>query len=320
MAVLENARSTSPEPGSDGDGDGKDGRITVQREWIGAPAGTLTNPTCWLAVLVVGVLSGATWSYLAGNLSAWGAIALNALAMYIGFTVLHESMHGIAHSNRTVNAWLGRPMALLLSVSAPMFRRVHFEHHSHTNDPQRDPDLFVSRGYKPLLPLWVFGVVFEYRRHYYGRKLWRSRAELAEALGVELLLVALPVAALISGHFAEFIVVWAVPSALAVMWLAITFDYLPHYPFDSRERYYDTRVYPGRAGFVILLGQNYHLIHHLWTTIPWYRLATVFESIRPQLEERGVRIGWRVERLPVLPIEEAHDAIAPRLQAGESAI
>lgn len=316
MAGPENAHSGSPEPGSDG----KDGRIAVQREWVGAPAGTLTNPTCWLALLTVVVVSTSTWSYFTGNLPAWGVIVLNALAMYIGFTVLHESMHGIAHSNRTVNAWLGRPMALLLSVSAPLFRRVHFEHHSHTNDPHRDPDLFVSRGYKLLLPIWVFGVVLEYRRHYYGRKLWRSRAELAEALGAELLLVALPVAALVSGHFTEFLVVWAAPSALAVMWLAITFDYLPHYPFDSRERYLDTRVYPGRAGFVILLGQNYHLIHHLWTTIPWYRYATVFESIRPQLEERGARIGWRVERLPVRPTEEARDAIALRLQGKESAI
>jgi len=43
-----------------------------------------------------------------------------------------------------------------------------------------------------------------------------------------------------------------------------------------------------------LLGQNYHLIHHLWTTIPWYRYQRVFRAIRPELEARGSRIGWTV--------------------------
>jgi fatty acid desaturase len=49
---------------------------------------------------------------------------------------------------------------------------------------------------------------------------------------------------------------------------------------------------------VLLLGQNYHLVHHLWTTIPWFRYRQVFAAIHPDLERRGCRIGWWVRPLP----------------------
>ncbi len=226
---------------------GGNDRIRVRREWIGAPTGTLANPTCWLALFTVVTFMTATAAYLTEGLSAALAIPINTVAIYVAFTVMHESMHGIAHANKTVNTWLGRPMGMLLSISAPMFRAVHYEHHSHTNDPERDPDLFVGKAPVWLLPLWVLGVVVEYRRHYYGRKLWRNRGELAEALGVEALGSALVVGALATGNFAALAVVWIVPALLAVGCLAMAFDYLPHYPYDSRERYHDTRIYPGRA-------------------------------------------------------------------------
>jgi hypothetical protein len=46
-------------------------------------------------------------------------------------------------------------------------------------------------------------------------------------------------------------------------------------------------------------GQNYHLVHHLWTTIPWYRYQRIFFTIDDALAARGCRIGWNTElKLP----------------------
>jgi len=289
-----------------------DRRIPVRREWVGAPSGTLRNPTCWLMLFTLALFGGTTWAYLSGSFPAWVTVGLNSLAIYVAFTVMHESMHGVAHANRKINTWMGRPMGLLLTISQPMFRAVHYEHHSHTNDPERDPDLFISKAPVWALPVWALGVVVEYRRHYYGRKLWRDRKELREAVGFELFLALAVILALATGTFAKLAVVWFLPALIAVLFLAMAFDYLPHYPYDSRERYHDTRVCPGGMGFVVLLGQNYHLIHHLWTTVPWFRYRAVFDEIRPELEARGARIGWRVE-----PTEtwRGNRAAAPRANA-----
>ena len=136
-------------------------RIIVDRAWIGAHAGsTLTNPTVWLfcATLVVAIIGVA--GFAAGILAAPVAVAVNAVAIYLSFTVLHEAMHRIAHADRFVNETLGRVAGWMLLVSYPMFRAIHYEHHSHTNDAERDPDLFVARGPRWLLPLRLLGVVF----------------------------------------------------------------------------------------------------------------------------------------------------------------
>ena len=272
--------------------------IRPDRSWIGAPAGTILNPTIALAVATVVLFAGGVYGYAVSAWPVWITIAMNTVAIYLGFTVMHEAMHGVAHRNRRVSTALGRLSAFLLTISFPLFRAAHYEHHSHTNDPSRDPDYLVARGSTWMLPLLCLSVPFEYRRHYYGRRLWRKPSELAEVVIVDALLIGTIVALSFAGLLTAMLVVWIAPVLLALLFLTLTFDYFPHAPYDSTERYLDTRVYPSRVLQLLLLGQNYHLIHHLWTTIPWYRYQRVFEQIRPQLEERNARIGWRIHELP----------------------
>ena len=44
-------------------------------------------------------------------------------------------------SERAVNEWIGRIAGALLTTTLLLFRAVHYEHHSRTNDPRRDPEL-----------------------------------------------------------------------------------------------------------------------------------------------------------------------------------
>jgi len=271
-------------------------KIKVDRSWIGPPDSALIgNPTVWLFAVATATLALATVYHLRGTLTAVPTVALNAVAIYVLFTVMHDAVHRTAHRSSFVNAMLGRISAFTLTVTLPLFRAVHYEHHSHTNDPDRDPDLGVSRRPRLLVPLWCLGMIAEYRFHFYGRKLWRNKRDLAEALLMEAFLVAVLVGAFVTGNFALLATVWLGPALIAIVFLALTFDFLPHYPYDSRERFFDTRIYPGRLLNALLLGQNYHLIHHLWTTIPWYRYQRAFRAVRPELEARGSRIGWSIE-------------------------
>jgi len=272
--------------------------IRVDRTWLGAPAGTLGNPTVWLFATALGLLALGSWGYLSGTMPASLAIALNAVALYLGFTPLHESMHGVAHEVRWVNAAIGRVAGAALTVTLPLFRGVHWEHHSHTNDPARDPDLGVARRPRWLLPLWCLAIPIEYRVAFYGRRLWRTRAQLAEALALDAVIVGALGLVLLGGWGVTLAVLWLAPALLAVVVLAFAFDFLPHYPYDSDVRYFDTRITPGAFLNAVLLGQNHHLIHHLWTTIPWFRYRRVFTATETELVRRGSRIGWRVKPLP----------------------
>jgi beta-carotene hydroxylase len=267
--------------------------IRIERAWIGAAPGTLWNPTLWLFAGCVALVAATAGGYLTGRLSGPAAVALDTVAAYLVFTVLHDAAHGTAHASRGVNAALGRVGGLALTLAWPLFRAVHHEHHSHTNDRDRDPDLIVSRVPRLLLPLWCLGVVVEYRIKFYGRRLWLTRGALLEAVATDALILGVLVAAGAGGWLATLAVLWLVPAALALLVLAFAFDFVPHHPHDTQARYQATRVMPGRLLNLLLLGQNYHLVHHLWSTIPWYRYQHVYGQIREALAARGARVGWR---------------------------
>jgi beta-carotene hydroxylase len=141
-----------------------------------------------------------------------------------------------------------------------------------------------QRPARVLSPLW------EYRLKYYRNRLWRERWELTTQLSFDAVLVGVIAGAAATGHLGALVVLWLAPALISVAFLAYTFDYLPHKPYDSRERFLDTRAYPSRVLNVLLLGQNYHLIHHAWNTIVWYRYQRAFEGAAPELEALGARI------------------------------
>jgi beta-carotene hydroxylase len=279
--------------------------IKIDRRWVGA-AESAFNPTVALFLVSVAGYAAGVASAVAGALPLWAAVPLLAVCIYAGFTVLHEAMHGIAHRSKRIGNAMGWVWGILLLIPLPLFRGVHYAHHAHTNDPERDPDLFCAAGPGFLRPLTLLAVPLAYRWHFYKGRLWRDRASLRTAIVVDVALLAFLVWAFASGPAAWVGWLWLAPAALAVLCLALAFDYVPHYPLTQQGRYYDTRIYPGRIANGLLLGQNYHLIHHLWNTIPWYRYREVFEAKEAEFRERGCAIGWSAPALA--PISERRAA------------
>jgi len=35
------------------------------------------------------------------------------------------------------------------------------------------------------------------------------------------------------------------------------------------------------------MGQNYHLVHHLWPSIPWFEYKPAYEATKPLLDQKG---------------------------------
>ena len=35
------------------------------------------------------------------------------------------------------------------------------------------------------------------------------------------------------------------------------------------------------------MGQNYHLVHHLWPSIPWFEYKPAYEATKPLLDSKG---------------------------------
>jgi fatty acid desaturase len=80
-----------------------------------------------------------------------------------------------------------------------------------------------------------------------------------------------------------------VPMMIGLVLLNIFFQWLPHVPFDKVDRYGKARVYLP-AAHRILLGQNLHLGHHLWPSVPFFNYRELNDRLRPQFESAGARL------------------------------
>ena len=256
--------------------------LTVPPKEYLAPPGDF-NPTLLLFLTAVVMLVLSNFGYWLWEWQHWLCFTVNTIALHIAGTVIHDACHQSAHRNRVINAILGHVSALMLVFAFPVFTRVHLQHHAHVNDPENDPDHYVSTGG----PLWLLPVRFLYHEvFFFQRQLWRKN-ELLEWF-LSRLFVAVIFYISVQYHFLGYILnFWFIPSAVIGLTLGLFFDYLPHRPHQERDRWKNARVYPNRILNLLIMGQNYHLIHHLWPSIPWYNYQPTYYVMKPLLDEKG---------------------------------
>ena len=205
------------------------------------------------------------------------------IALHLSGTVIHEACHQAAHPNRVINAVLGHGSGLILGFAYPVFTRVHLQHHANVNHPRNDADHFVSTGG----PLWMIAPRFFYHEvFFFQRRLWRKYELLEWALS-RLCLVALIGLSLQYGFIHFVLNYWFVPALIVGVTYGLFFDYFPHRPFQDQDRWHNARTYASPVLNVLILSQNYHLIHHLWPSVPWYRIQAAYYAVKPLLDAKG---------------------------------
>ena len=83
------------------------------------------------------------------------------------------------------------------------------------------------------------------------------------------------------------------PSKLAKLVMDWYINYLPHVGLPA-HRYQGTRIVDVAWLTPLVLGHNYHAIHHLWPKVPWHRYREVFRERQELLRQHGVPIEHRV--------------------------
>lgn len=256
-------------------------------------------PTLAFSIAAPPTMAGLIGAGVTGHAPLWAcAIVLTPLA-FAHYTVVHECVHGNLMPGATrlrwvhdVVGWFG---ALGLSQPYPLLRRSHLLHHAHTNTAD-DPDLLIKGSFVALMFKWLVMSLFSLTPTWLNRRIrpgpYASTLTEAERFQVDVfttLSTAVSIACALSGWFAEWALLWFVPTRLAMLMLNVFFQWLPHHPFEESARYLNTRIslWPG-AGF-ILLQQNLHLLHHLWPSVPFYNYPRLYEALYPTLLMKRAR-------------------------------
>jgi fatty acid desaturase len=259
-------------------------------------------PTLRLAVILPHAQAGLIALALTGVVPVWLVILPLGYIHFAYYTLVHESIHGNV-VRRAEYGWvhqlLGWWGALNMMTSYPALRRIHLLHHQHTNT-DADPDYNLCHG-----PLWksIGRVVFLRTLLLLPLPIVRlvpaaaytiksARLKPAEMKIHAITVTALQLAfwvAIALGYAKIALFLYWLPMIIGLVLLNIFFQWLPHVPFDKADRYGKARVYLP-AAHRLLLGQNLHLGHHLWPSVPFFNYRRLNDRLRPQYESAGARL------------------------------
>ena len=170
-----------------------------------------------------------------------------------------------------------------------MFAKIHDYHHAFTNDPDRDPDHWVSGNNFRGANFRALTLALNYI--YLANTRFKNDPVIAQTHKSSLLYygVTLTISLwlIVSGYGAELLMIGIIPAFLTSYILGMVFDWIPHMPTNQQGRYQNTRSYLFPGLKYLTMGQNYHHIHHLYPRVSWYNYARVFDVIRPELEAKN---------------------------------
>ncbi|WP_280361576.1 fatty acid desaturase [Nocardia wallacei] len=259
---------------------------------------TLSWPIVGICAGALAVFGVSTWAALTGTAPAIVTIAASSAAIFVLFTVLHDASHYSISSRRWVNVAFGRVAMFFVSplISFKSFAFIHIEHHRNTNDGEFDPDHFVSAAPWWQLPVRFPAMDLPYISFLVRNVRRRPRAEVLETAALMTFSLTAIVAAACTGYLWTLAVVCLIPGRVAMFVLAWWFDWLPHHDLEDIQRENRYRATRNRVGSEwiltpLLLSQNYHLVHHLHPSIPFYRYVAAWRRNEAAYLERDSAIS-----------------------------
>jgi beta-carotene hydroxylase len=260
-------------------------------------------PTITLLGTMYVLLAVNFWLYFTRPLAFPIHFLVSATAIHFAFTIWHESAHRSVSSRRVVNDVVG--VLGMLPYMTPFFiqKYVHMQHHKYMNEPS-DPNLIYTDGRFLTIP-------FRYVRALgYAKKVLerdpRSAGEKGSDYATLMLLASVYGAAIWHGVFVDLLLVWFAPLVFAKLVMDWYINYIPHAGLPA-HRYGGTRILDIWWLTPLVLGHNYHAIHHLWPDIPWYRYLGVFRQRREHLKEHGVPIETRIRGISTSARADQHE-------------
>jgi omega-3 fatty acid desaturase (delta-15 desaturase) len=250
----------------------------------------------------------------------FGSQFLVAVVCFHSFALLHECGHGSATRWRWLNVAIGHLASIFCFIPFYSWKYIHQQHHTWAGHLESDPVLKSLRsfrdqgtpalarmGWRSWIPVGALlqHVVYLSYPLQMGRAGERTRARLIHCSVSSLVIVAAYAAIY---RFAPQIArphSWALGVGLYLV--AEELVNLPHHvgmptstiKLAAWEQHRVTRscYYPAGLSELFVLNFNFHVEHHLFPSLPWYRLRAAREEVRPLLGQdyhQAVGMEWNV--------------------------
>jgi fatty acid desaturase len=272
---------------------------TLKRLYVRSDAEGALRLAGHVAVLLAGGwliwLTRGTWWMLP-------AMLLHGFAVVALFAAMHECTHYTAFASRRLNEIVGAFAGTALLYNSTYYRHFHTVHHRYTQDPERDPELLLSREPRSALEFWwrVSAIPFWLLRLSQLVKLplndFRGldflpapvRPQIVQSARIQVLLLLPLVALSIAFQNAAILWYWLVPALLANPFLRLYLMAEHGGCSNDNDGLANTRttatIWPVRF---LMWNMPFHAEHHLNPNIPFHALPQAHAVLAPHLVVRG---------------------------------
>ncbi len=212
--------------------------------------------------------------------------------------LMHDSCHYRASNNRLFNDLLGEFISLPLPSAMEGFRKNHLAHHNELNTGE-DPDWVRTRSEEFTFPkskTQIFMVLAQYglglkaykdlkqlRKEKYLNDVPRS-IKLARAGIVGSIIIA----SIYFGFWQELLLYWVIPLLTAFSFFLYIRSVSEHYTnltYENLLKGARTVVAPFWQRWLFApYGINYHIEHHMYPSVPYYRLPELHQYLMTKPE------------------------------------
>lgn len=251
-------------------------------------------------VITVAVLTWTPWTVIP-------AVFLVGALQHGLFILAHDAAHFRLYPGRGLNDLVGRVLGMAGGISMRTYRVIHRLHHNHLYGPQ-DPDVALHGGYpRGRLYLWrklardLCGLTaWKNYAYFFGHPAIDARSGLGSrplddtspalrrqarvdrwwVAGAQLALLG---GAAIGGYLIQYLLLWVLPALTVLQALLRLRAICEHGAVDA----IDTPLKSARTNLAVWPWRlalfphhvNYHLAHHLYPSVPHYRLPQLHAAL-----------------------------------------
>lgn len=244
-------------------------------------------PTVIQMLFALSVIVGVWYAVISDVLPLWAGCIINSVSYYLLFAPIHDGTHHSLSNNKKLNDFLAGiaylPVCFVMSIGG-WTRMFHMQHHRHTGKENLDPDIEISSKGSNALWKWFFWGS-HYRAYYEEYKAQLPKVKTPSWNKTRIVISLIFFGILIYNYWLEFIFLWIVPMYAGISWMtAFVFSFLPHHIHervegeDPLDDYQATCNITGYEWILtpIMQYQNYHMAHHLYPTVPFYRMHKIW--------------------------------------------
>lgn len=245
-----------------------------------------------------------SWS-LESFARALGASIPLSVFYFRSFSMMHEGVHGLLASHRRTNDLLGIIYGAACFLPFAQWREIHLLHHYWSGNVEKDPvrritllfkqePIFITKVMCFFWPTWLPAAAVMQNYVFWSESVVRLKKNPLAVASVTLpLALWAGIFAFAGLHLSLFVIIPSILIYLALVEM-VNFPHhtdLPQYDGDTKfslwEQHKTARscFYPKMFERFVLLNFNYHIEHHLYPTLPWYRLESLSQRLRKEIPD-----------------------------------